>query len=43
MIFEEPSEGALARATVAGFEPEKAARFGARTGMDPARAARPSP
>jgi uncharacterized protein YndB with AHSA1/START domain len=43
MIFEEPPEGALARATVAGFEPEKAARFGARTGMDPARAARPSP
>jgi hypothetical protein len=29
MIFEEPPAEPLARATVAGFEPEKAARFGA--------------
>jgi hypothetical protein len=37
MIFEEPSEQPLARATVAGYEPAKAARFGAATGSDPAR------
>jgi uncharacterized protein YndB with AHSA1/START domain len=36
MIFEEPPEKPLARATVAAFEPLKAARFGAHTGMDPA-------
>jgi uncharacterized protein YndB with AHSA1/START domain len=41
MIFEEPPEGELARVTVAGYEPEKAARFGAATGMDPARPPRP--
>ena len=35
MIFEEPPEKPLARATVAGFEPMKSARFGAATGMDP--------
>jgi hypothetical protein len=29
MIFEEPPAEPLARATVAGYEPEKAARFGA--------------
>jgi hypothetical protein len=29
MIFEEPPADPLARVTVAGFEPEKAARFGA--------------
>jgi uncharacterized protein YndB with AHSA1/START domain len=40
LIFEEPPEGELARATVAGYEPNKAARFGAPTGMDPARAPR---
>jgi hypothetical protein len=39
MIFEEPPDGPLARATVAGFEAQKAARFGAATGMDPARGA----
>jgi uncharacterized protein YndB with AHSA1/START domain len=39
LIFEEPPEGPLARATVAGFEPLKSARFGAATGMDPARRA----
>jgi polyketide cyclase/dehydrase/lipid transport protein len=35
LVFEEPPPGQLARATVAAFEPEKAARFGAPTGMDP--------
>ena len=39
MIFEEPPEGELRRATIAGFEPAKAARFGAATGMDPSRPA----
>jgi hypothetical protein len=28
LIFEEPPDGPLARATIAGFEPEKAVRFG---------------
>lgn len=37
MIFEEPDRVKLTRATIAGYEPEKAARFGAPTGMDPAR------
>lgn len=37
MIFEEPPDRPLARATVAGYEPLKAARFGSRTGSDPAR------
>jgi uncharacterized protein YndB with AHSA1/START domain len=37
MIFEEPPEAPLARASVAGYEPLKAPRFGAPTGMDPAR------
>jgi uncharacterized protein YndB with AHSA1/START domain len=40
MIFEEPPKGELRRATIAGYEPEKAARFGVATGMDPARAPR---
>jgi uncharacterized protein YndB with AHSA1/START domain len=43
MVFEEPPEGQLARVTVAGYEPEKAARFGAPTGMDPARGIDPAP
>jgi len=38
MIFEEPPDGDLKRATIAGYEPAKAARFGAPAGMDPARA-----
>ncbi len=38
MIFEEPPKGELKRATIAGYEAAKAARFGAPTGMDPARA-----
>jgi len=37
-IFEEPADGPLKRATIAGFDPAKAARFGAHTGMDPGRA-----
>ena len=36
-IFEEPERAKLTRATIAGYEPEKAPRFGAHTGMDPAR------
>jgi uncharacterized protein YndB with AHSA1/START domain len=40
MIFEDPPAGALKRATIAGYEPAKAARFGAPTGMDPSRAPR---
>jgi uncharacterized protein YndB with AHSA1/START domain len=37
MIFEEPPDQPLARASVAGYEPAKAPRFGAPAGMDPAR------
>ncbi|HEV2874631.1 MAG TPA: SRPBCC family protein [Thermoleophilaceae bacterium] len=37
MIFEEPPQGELRRVTIAGYEPAKAARFGARAGMDPSR------
>jgi uncharacterized protein YndB with AHSA1/START domain len=37
MIFEEPPEGELKRASIAGYEPAKAPRFGAAAGMDPAR------
>jgi uncharacterized protein YndB with AHSA1/START domain len=40
MIFEEPPGEPLKRATIAGYEPAKAPRFGAATGMDPARAPR---
>jgi uncharacterized protein YndB with AHSA1/START domain len=40
MIFEEPPSEPLKRATIAGYEAAKAARFGAHTGMDPARAPR---
>ena len=39
-IFEEPPEQPLKRATIAGYEPAKAARFGQHTGADPARARR---
>jgi hypothetical protein len=39
MIFEEPPDGELKRATIAGYEPAKAPRFGAPAGMDPSRAA----
>jgi uncharacterized protein YndB with AHSA1/START domain len=41
VIFEEPPPGPLKRATIAGYEPTKAPRFGAPVGMDPARAPRP--
>jgi uncharacterized protein YndB with AHSA1/START domain len=37
MIFEEPPKGEPRRATIAGYEAAKAARFGAATGMDPSR------
>ena len=40
MIFEEPPSGELKRATIAGYDPAKAARFGVATGTDPARAPR---
>lgn len=39
-IFEEPPKEPLARATIAGYEPAKAARFGVHPGADPARAPR---
>ncbi len=38
MIFEEPPKEPLKRATIAGYDPGKAPRFGAPAGMDPARA-----
>ena len=41
MIFEEPQKGPPKRATIAGYEPDKAARFGAHSGMDPARQPEP--
>jgi Polyketide cyclase / dehydrase and lipid transport len=37
LIFEEPPKEPLKRATIAGYEPAKAPRFGAPTGADPAR------
>jgi uncharacterized protein YndB with AHSA1/START domain len=40
MIFEEPPKEPLKRATIAGYEAAKAARFGAATGMNPARTSR---
>lgn len=40
MIFEEPDRVEMKRATIAGYEPEKAARFGGHAGMDPARPSR---
>ena len=42
MIFEEPPEGELARASIAGWDTRTAARFGASTGTDPSRPARAS-
>ncbi len=39
-IFEEPRTEPLQRASIAGYEASKAARFGAHTGMDPAQAPR---
>jgi uncharacterized protein YndB with AHSA1/START domain len=40
MIFEEPPKGELKRASIAGYEPAKAPRFGAPAGMDPSRSSR---
>jgi uncharacterized protein YndB with AHSA1/START domain len=40
LMFEEPDRAKLTRATIAGYEPDKAARFGAHAGMDPARQSR---
>jgi len=37
ILFEEPQKEPPKRATIAGFESEKAPRFGAHSGMDPAR------
>ena len=42
-IFEEPPRGELKRASIAGYEPAKAPRFGAHAGMDPSRAPRQQP
>jgi uncharacterized protein YndB with AHSA1/START domain len=40
MVFEEPDRVEVKRATIAGYEPDKAARFGGYAGMDPARRSR---
>jgi hypothetical protein len=37
VIFEEERDKPLPRATIAGYEPLKSARFGGPTGLDPAR------
>jgi hypothetical protein len=37
IIFEDPPRGELKRASIAGFEPAKAPRFGVPGGFDPAR------
>lgn len=39
-IFENPPKEPLKRATIAGYDPAKAPRFGAASGTDPARASR---
>jgi uncharacterized protein YndB with AHSA1/START domain len=39
-IFEERPQEPLKRATIAGYDPAKAARFGVATGTNPARASR---
>jgi uncharacterized protein YndB with AHSA1/START domain len=41
LVFEEPPDRPLKRASIAGYEPAKAPRFGAHTGSDPARRPRP--
>jgi hypothetical protein len=41
MVFEEPDRARIRRTTIAGYEPDKAPRFGAHAGMDPARQPRP--
>jgi uncharacterized protein YndB with AHSA1/START domain len=40
MVFEEPDRVDFKRASIAGYEPEKAARFGGYAGMDPVRRSR---
>jgi uncharacterized protein YndB with AHSA1/START domain len=40
MVFEEPDRIELKRVSIAGYEPDKAARFGGYAGMDPARRSR---
>ena len=40
MIFEQPPKDELKRATIAGYEPAKAPRFGGPVGMDPSRGTR---
>jgi hypothetical protein len=40
-IFEEPQKKPLKRATIAGYEPETAPRYGAHHGMDPAHRSEP--
>lgn len=39
-IFEDPDRAEIKRVSIAGFEPDKAARFGVHAGMDPARQSR---
>jgi uncharacterized protein YndB with AHSA1/START domain len=41
MLFEEPQKGPPKRASIAGYDADKAARFGAHSGMDPARQPEP--
>lgn len=43
LIFEETPDEPLERATIAGYEPLKSARFGGATGMDPSRPRRGEP
>ena len=40
MIFEQPPKEELKRATIGGYEPAKAPRFGGPVGMDPSRGTR---
>ena len=40
MIFEEPPKEPLSRASIAGYDPAKAPRFGVAAGTDPARSTR---
>ena len=43
LIFEDPPQGELARVSIGGYEALKAPRYGAATGMDPARPRRAGP
>lgn len=42
LVFEDPPEGELARATIAGYDPLKAPRFGSPAGSDPGHPAHAS-